>query len=126
MAMISWSLGYTMKLTIKDREFLEQLKCLFEEKELSVELKDDGIKRMVLRKNYGDKVESAFRLTRQGVRWRFQRLFNEIYISSYETIYWIESLFGTNLRQKAIEIARERVAFRKKAKKMREFDVCRR
>ena len=74
-----------------------------------------GFKRMILRKKYGDKIESAFNLTRQGVRWRFRRLFNEIYVSAYECIYVVESLFGTDLRHKAMEIARERVDLRKKA-----------
>jgi len=115
-----------MKLTNKDKEFVEKLKHLFEKKELSVELKDDGIKRMVLRKNYGDKVQQVFGITRQGVRWRFHRLFSEIYVNSYETIYWIESNFGVDLRQMAIEIAEERIALRKKAQKMRQNDVCRR
>ena len=115
-----------MTLTIKDKEFLEKLKNLFENKELSIELKDDGIKRMVLRKNYGDKFESRFGLTRQGVRWRFQRLLNEIYISAYETIFWIESNLGTEIRQMAITVARERVELRKKAQKMGDFDLCRR
>lgn len=115
-----------MKLTNKDKEFLERLKDLFEKKDLSVELQDNGIKRMILCKNYGDKVESAFGMTRQGVRWRFQRLFNEIYVNAYLTIYWIESNFGTELRKMAIEIARERVELRKKAKKMIQNDICRR
>ena len=104
----------TMKLTIKDKDFLERLKLLFEQQELSLELIDDGLKRMVLRRNYGDKIESCFGMTRQGVRWRFQRLFNEIYVEAYSTIYLIEKLFGSDLRQLALEIARERVAFRKK------------
>ena len=99
-------------------DFLERLKWLLEGKELSIELKEDGMKRLVLRQNYGDKIASAFKMTRQGVRWRFQRLFNEIYVAAYETVYWIESLFGTELRLKAMEIARERVAFRKRAQKM--------
>lgn len=107
-----------MKLTNKDKDFLERLKSLLEEKELAIEMKEDGLKRLVLRKNYGDKVAACFNMTRQGVRWRFQRLFNQIYPSSYETVYWIESLFGTELRLKAMEIARERVALRKRAKKM--------
>ena len=115
-----------MKLTIKDKEFLEKLKNLFENKELSVELKDDGIKRMVLRKNYGDKIESRFGLTRQGVRWRFHRLFSEIYINSYLTIFWVESNFGTELRKMAIEIAKEQVVLRKKANNLTQNDVCRR
>ena len=107
-----------MKLTIKDKEFLEKLKNLIEDRDLSVELKNDGIKRMVLRKNYGDKIESRFGLTRQGVRWRFHRLFSEIYIDSYLTIFWVESNFGTYLRKMAIEIAKERVSMRNKANRM--------
>jgi hypothetical protein len=111
-----------MKLTCKDWDFLERLKSLLEAKELAIELKEDGLKRMVLRQNYGDKIQSSFSITRQGVRWRFQRLFNEIYVSSYVTIYAIESLFGTQLRQKAMEIAKERIEQRKKAQKMGQFD----
>ena len=107
-----------MKLTLKDKDFLERLRLLLDSKDLAIELKYDGFKRMILRKNYGDKIESAFNMTRQGVRWRFQRLFNEIYISAYESIYVVESLFGTDLRQKALEVARERVELRKKAQKM--------
>jgi hypothetical protein len=72
----------------------------------------------VLRGNYGDRIESYFQVTRQGVRWRFQRLFNEIYVEAYLAVYTIESLFGTGLRPKAMEIARERVALRNRAKKM--------
>ena len=115
-----------MKLTLKDKDFLEKLKVLLESKELSIELKKDGVKRLVLRQNYGDKIESEFNLTRQGVRWRFQRLFSEIYIESYLAIYWIESNFGTELRQMAMEIAKERVELRKKARKMDDFELCRR
>ncbi len=115
-----------MKLTVKDKEFLERLKSLLESKDLAIELKEDGLKRLVLRQNYGDKIASYFNMTRQGVRWRFQRLFNEIYVSSYETIYWLESLFGTELRQKAMEIASERVELRKKAQKIGRFEIYRR
>ena len=117
--------GDIMKLTLKDKDFLERLSILLNSKDLAVELKYDGFKRMILRKNYGYKIESAFNLTRQGVRWRFQRLFNEIYVSAYECIYVVESLFGTDLRQKAMEIARERVEFRKKVKKLSISDDCR-
>jgi hypothetical protein len=106
-----------MKLTNKDKEFLDRLRPLFEQRQLSVELRQDGLKRLVLRSNYGDKIEKAFGLTRQGVRWRFQRLFSEIYVSSLETLYFIESRFGTELRALALEIARERVELRKKAQK---------
>ena len=115
-----------MKLTVKDKEFLERLKPLLDSKELNIELKKGGLKRLVLRQNYGDKITSYFNMTRQGVRWRFQRLFNEIYVSSYETIYWLESLFGTELRQKALEIAKERVELRKKAQEMGRFEIYRR
>ena len=115
-----------MKLTCKDKDFLERLKKLLDEKELAIELKEDGIKRLVLRQNYGDKVEKTFNMSRQGVRWRFYRLFNEVYVSAYETIYFVETFFGTELRQMAIEIARERVELRKKAQKIEFFDASRR
>jgi hypothetical protein len=107
-----------MKLTLKDKDFLERLRILLDSKDLSVELKYDGFKRFVLRQNYGDKVEDTFKMTRQGVRWRFQRLFTEIYVGAYCTIFWIESNFGTELRQKALEIAKERIELRKKAQKI--------
>ena len=115
-----------MKLTVKDKDFLEQLRSLLDSKDLSIELKEDGLKRFVLRQNYGDKVEKSFNMTRQGVRWRFQRLLNEIYINAYLTIYWVESNFGTDLRRMALEIARERIELRKNAQKMGNFGVCRR
>ena len=75
-----------MKLTLKDKAFLERLKPLFDSKDLMIELKKDGLKRLVLRQNYGDRIEKEFGLTRQGVRWRFQRLFNEIYVESYHYV----------------------------------------
>jgi len=103
-----------MKLTEKDRVFLERLRSLLDEKDLSIELKEDGLKRLVLRKNYGDRIQQAFGLTRQGVRWRFQRLFNEIYVHAYITICWVESNFGTELREKALAIARERLELQKR------------
>ena len=115
-----------MKLTSKDKDFLERLKSLLEAKELSIDLKEDGYKRLVLRQNYGDKVEKTFNMSRQGVRWRFYRLFNEVYASAYETIYFVESFFGTDLRQMAMEIAKEQVELRKKAQKIDFFDASRR
>ena len=115
-----------MKLTLKDKAFLERLKPLFDSKDLEIDLKNDGLKRLVLRQNYGDKISQNFNMTRQGVRWRFQRIFSEIYIQAYETIFWLESLFGTELRQKALEIARERVELRKEAQKTSTFDFHRR
>ena len=65
-------------------------------------------------------------MSRQGVRWRFWRLFNEVYVSAYETIYLMESQFGTQLRQQALAIAKERVEMRKKHQQMGNFDGCRR
>jgi len=115
-----------MKLTCKDRDFLERLKALLQVKELSIDLKEDGYKRFVLRQNYGDKVEKEFHMSRQGVRWRFHRILNEAYVASYETIFWLESNFGTELRQMAMEIAKERVELRKKAQNIEFFDDSRR
>jgi len=112
-----------MKLTLKDKDFLERLKALVESKDLCIELKQDGLKRFVLRHNYGDKIESEFGMSRQGVRWRFQRIFSEVYSQAYETIYWVESSFGTELRQKALEIAKERVQLRQEAQKMGPIEV---
>ena len=114
-----------MKLTHKDKEFLERLKNQLASRELTVELKNDGIKRLVLRKNYGDKIQEHFKMTRQGVRWRFQRIM-EAYVGAYEAIYAVETLFGTQLRSLALEVAKERLEVRKKAQKMGGFGFCRR
>jgi len=114
-----------VKLTIKDKDFLEKLKSLLEAKELKINLKEDGLKRFVLCKNYGDKIEKCFGMTRQGVRWRFHHLF-EAYVSAYEVLYFVESNFGTGLRSMALEIAKERVALRKKASQKGFFDAYRR
>jgi hypothetical protein len=105
-----------MALTMKDVEFIERLKTMMEQKDLSIEIRDNGLKYLVLRKNYGSKIESCFGMTRQGIRWRFHRLFNKIYIDSYLAIFWIESNFGTQLRQDAITIAKEQVELRRKAR----------
>ena len=86
-----------------------------ESHELQVELRPGKPSYMVLRGTYGDKVHQAFRLTRQGVRWRFHRLFNDIYVSSFETILFIEKSFGPQLREHAIRISRERYDLRQKA-----------
>ena len=51
---------------------------------------------------------------------------NRIYPHAYETVYWVESLFGTELRHKALEIARERVELQNKAQKAGQIQVCRR
>ena len=97
-----------MKLTQKDKMFLETLKQLMESKDLRVELKPDRPSYMVLKGTYGERVHRSFRMSRQGVRWRFQRLLNEIYVSSFETIIFVERIFGTQLREHAIRISKER------------------
>ena len=87
-----------MKLTVKDKDFLERLKRLLEEKELRICLKEDGIKRFVLRQNYGDKVEKSFHMTRQGVRWRFHHLM-EMYLAAVD---YVPNLFMLRRRAKAL------------------------
>ncbi|MBZ0148040.1 MAG: hypothetical protein K8F62_10935 [Pseudorhodoplanes sp.] len=118
-----------MRLTQKDKEFVETLRRLIDEKQLRIELLDDGVKHLVLRQNYGDKIEQAFGMTRQGVRWRFQRLFNQIYVETYERILWIESTFGTELRAHAVAIAKERAEMRRRIleqhpRNTTEVDTC--
>jgi len=104
-----------MKLTQKDAEFVARLGQLLDEKDLSVELRRRPVAHMVLRRNYGAKIEAVFGVTRQGVRWRFNRVFNEVYVQAYCTIVWIESRFGTELRQMALEVARDRAEMRRRA-----------
>jgi len=70
---------------------------------------------MVLKGTYGQKIHKTFRVTRQGVRWRFQRLFNLVYVEAFLTILMIEKIFGTQLRDYAIRISRERYALRQEA-----------
>ena len=106
-----------MKLTLKDREFLEKLKDVVDKLDLCIEPKRDGVTRLVLRNNYGARIESHFGMTRQGVRWRFQRLFSEIYVNAYLTILWVESNFGAHLRQQAMAIAKERMELYQRAKR---------
>jgi len=105
-----------MKLTEKDKTFLEILKELTDSNDLWVELKPDNPSRMILKGTYGEKIHKAFRMTRQGVRWRFQRLFSDIYVSAFETILFIEKTFGPQLREYAIRISKERYALRQKAR----------
>lgn len=83
-----------------------------ESKDLWVELKPERPPRLVLRGTYGDKIHQAFRMSRQGVRWRFWRLFNDIYVSSFETILFVERTLGPALREHAIRISQERYALR--------------
>jgi len=53
-------------------------------KDLWVELKPGEPSRMVLCGTYGEKIHKSFRMTRQGVRWRFQHLFGDIYIKAFD------------------------------------------
>ena len=69
---------------------------------------------MVLRGTYGDKVHRSFRMSRQGVRWRFQRVLNDLYVSSFQVVLMIETTFGTQLRDHAIRISKERYALSRK------------
>ena len=115
-----------MRLTEKDKEFIGKLKVLVESKDLSIELINDGLLRLVLRQNYGDRIESEFKMTRQGVRWRFQRLFNDVYLNAYLAIFWIESNFGVALRENIIQIAKQHVELTRKAQKTGFLPACRR
>ncbi len=103
-----------MKLTEKDKEFLEKLKQLLESKDLSVELKPGRPSYMVLRGTYGEKIHETFHMSRQGVRWRFHHLF-AMYVAAFESILAVESIFGSELRDNAIRISQERYALRQEA-----------
>ena len=103
-----------MKLTEKDKTFLAELKNLMESKDLWVELQPGKPSYMVLRGTYGEKIHQAFRMSRQGVRWRFQRLMNDVYVGSFESILHIEKTFGPQLREYAIRISQERYALRQR------------
>ena len=105
-----------MKLTEKDKTFLENLKKLMESRDLWVQLKPGEPSYMVLKGTYGEKIHQTFRMTRQGVRWRFQRLFNGVYVEVFLTILMIEKVFGAELREYAIRISRERYALRQEIK----------
>jgi len=84
-------------------------------KNLWVELKPDNPSRMILKGTYGERIHKTFGVTRQGVRWRFQRLFGQVYVEAFLTILMIEKTFGTQLREYAIRISKERYAIRKEA-----------
>jgi hypothetical protein len=86
-----------------------------ESKDLWIELKPDRPSYMALKGTYGEKVHEAFRMTRQGVRWRFQRLFNGVYVSAFESILFIERIFGPALREHSIRISKERYELRQQA-----------
>ena len=104
-------------LTDKDRIFLTELKKLMDSKDLHVELRVSNPSRMVLKGTYGEKIHKTFGVTRQGVRWRFQHIFGLAYVRAFETILFIEKIFGTELREHAIRISRERYQLLEKVKK---------
>jgi len=101
-----------MRLTEKDATFLEKLRQLVNSKDLWIELKPGRPSYMVLKGTYGEKIHETFHMTRQGVRWRFQRLFNQVYVEAFLTILMIEKTFGTELREYAVRVSRERHAIR--------------
>ena len=84
---------------------MENLRKLMESKDLWVELKLGRPSYMVLKGTYGEKIHKTFRMTRQGVRWRFQRLFNHVYVEAFLTILMIEKTFGTQLKEYAVRIS---------------------
>ena len=88
------------------------MKNLMESKDLWVELKPNNPSYMVLKGTYGEKIYKTFRVTRQGVRWRFNRLFNHVYVEAFETVLFLEKTFGTQLREYAIKISKERYTLR--------------
>ena len=79
-----------------------------------MELKPGRPSYMVLKGTYGEKIHKTFRMTRQGVRWRFYRLFNQVYVDAFSTILMIEKIFGTELRDYAVRISREKYEIRQK------------
>jgi len=83
-----------------------------------VELKPGRPSYMVLKGTYGEKIHQTFRMTRQGVRWRFYRLFNQVYVEAFETILMIEMTFGAQLREHAVKISKERYAMRQRIQKV--------
>lgn len=88
-----------------------------ESHELQVELRPGKPSYMVLRGTYGDHIDKAFRMTRQGVRWRFQRL-ADVYVSAFESIIFVERILGPQLREHAIRISRERYELRQQITEM--------
>lgn len=82
-------------------------------RDLWVELRLDRPSSLVLRGTYGDRLHRAFRMSRQGVRWRFHRLINEIYVSAFETILFVEKTLGPELRDDAVRISQERYRLRR-------------
>lgn len=110
-----------MKLTNKDAQFLEKLKQLIESKDLYIELKPANPARMVLKGTYGEKIHKIFGVTRQGVRWRFQHIFGLIYVEAFLTILTIEKIFGTQLRDYAMKISKQRYTVKQQHNNRKQF-----
>ena len=94
---------------------------MMESKDLSVELKRSEPSYMVLRGTYGERIHKTFRMTRQGIRWRFAHVFNRAYVEAFETILAIDRSFGTQLREYAVRISQERYALHQEALQSRGF-----
>lgn len=110
-----------MKINQRDKAFLERLKQLIDQDAVWIERTFNSPLYFVLRGNYGDHIEHSFKLTRQGVRWRFWRLFNDIYVSAYETIIFVEKYLGSDFRQDALIIAHDRFIQRQRALREQSF-----
>ncbi|MFA6187530.1 MAG: hypothetical protein WC770_10035 [Phycisphaerae bacterium] len=93
------------------------MKKLMDLADLHVELRAGNPSRMILKGTYGEKIHKIFGVTRQGMRWRFQHIFGHAYVRAFETILLIEKIFGTELREYAIRISREKYQLRQKVKK---------
>ena len=93
---------------------MEKLKKLMDSKDLRVEFRPGEPGYMILKGTYGEKIHRTFDVTRQGVRWRFQHLFGRKYVEAFETILFIEKIFGTQLREYAIKISRQRYELRQR------------
>jgi len=65
-------------------------------------------------------------MTRQGVRWRFNHVFNKVYVEALTAVLMVESEFGTELRGQAITIAKERITLWQEAKKRARIPLPRR
>jgi hypothetical protein len=62
-------------------------------------------------------------MTRQGVRWRFPQLFSQAYVEAFETVLMIEKIFGTQLRDYAVRISKERYEMRRETMNV-EFETA--
>ena len=93
-----------MMLTEKDAAFLATLGRFLEEGTLRIECRDRPTPRLVLRRNYGSRIEQAFGMTRQGIRWRFDRIMNQVYARSYGSVLRIEKSVGSGYRQVCVRM----------------------